>query len=104
MLFRSRALVAFGAPTETLSEGDLCDPATVFQIGVSPRRIDLVCAIDGVLFDAAWAQRETFPLEGMRIPVIGLDAMLANKVATGRTQDLADAEIIRGLLAARSKR
>jgi len=35
------ALARFGAPIEGLSEADLITPGTVFQIGVSPRRIDV---------------------------------------------------------------
>ncbi len=93
-----RALAAFGAPTATLTANDLSDPHTVFQIGVPPRRVDLVCSIDGVGFGDAWPQRETLHLDELEVPVIGLDAMLANKRATGRPQDQADAEVIRGLL------
>jgi len=38
---RVPALARFGAPIEGLSEADLITPGTVFQIGVSPRRIDV---------------------------------------------------------------
>jgi hypothetical protein len=53
------ALEAFGAPTRDVTAEDLANRNTVFQIGVPPRRVDLVCSIDGVDFATAWADRET---------------------------------------------
>ena len=43
-----KAIERFGAPLHDLTEADLVKPGTVFQIGVPPRRIDLMTAIDGV--------------------------------------------------------
>src|SRR5687768_14396921 len=48
-----RALAAFGAPLESIREADLTTPGNVLQVGVEPRRIDLLTAIDGVEFDDA---------------------------------------------------
>ena len=98
------ALQAFGAPTQHVTVNDFADPHTVFQIGVPPRRIDLVCSIDGVTFDQAWPSRQVMELDDMEVPVIGLQAMLTNKESTGRLNDQADAEIIRGLIAKQSRR
>jgi hypothetical protein len=39
------ALQGFGAPLDTLSLEDLVCPDTVFQIGVSPFRIDILTSI-----------------------------------------------------------
>jgi hypothetical protein len=97
-----RALGAFGAPTRDLTVANFADRHSVFQIGVPPRRVDLVCSIDGVDFAAAWADRETLHLDELNVPVIGLRAMLANKESTGPLQDLADAEVIRALLKKRT--
>ena len=52
-----RALGRFGAPLSELREADLQTPGIVVQIGVAPRRIDLLTAIDGVAFDEAWSER-----------------------------------------------
>jgi Nucleotidyl transferase AbiEii toxin, Type IV TA system len=93
-----RALGVFGAPTHDVTADDFADPRTVFQIGVPPRRVDVVCSIEGVAFDEAWSDREDLHLDEIEVPVIGLEAMLANKQATGRAQDIADAEVIRDLL------
>ncbi|HVN32587.1 MAG TPA: nucleotidyl transferase AbiEii/AbiGii toxin family protein [Thermoanaerobaculaceae bacterium] len=93
-----RALASFGAPTQDVTADDFTDLRTVFQIGVPPRRVGLVCSIEGVAFDQAWGDRESLHLDDIEVPVIGLEAMLANKQATGRAQDIADAEVIRDLL------
>jgi hypothetical protein len=92
------ALAAFGAPTQSVTADDFADPQTVFQIGVPPRRADLLCSVEPVAFDQAWATREVLHLEDLDVPVIGLKALLANKEASARLQDQADAEVIRDLL------
>lgn len=61
-----RALAAFGAPLESFE--------------VTEKRAD------GITFDEAVADGASFDLDGRRIPVIGLEALLKNK----RAQDLAD--------------
>jgi len=54
------ALRRFGAPTGTLSVSDLTDPTTIFQIGVDGNRIDILTAVPGLTFEAAWGRRGTF--------------------------------------------
>jgi predicted nucleotidyltransferase len=91
-----RALVAFGAPLDAF-EVKAADFATydgVLQVGLPPRRIDILNRVNGISFDEAVAEGTHFTLEGRRIPVIGLAALLANKRATGRAQDLADVQAI----------
>lgn len=87
-----RALDRFGAPIKELSTADFAAEGSVFQIGVGPRRIDILTQIDGVSFPEAYARRLTVKLEGIDVPVISRDDLIANKRATGRTQDLADVE------------
>ncbi len=85
-----RALERFGAPLDRLSVRDLEAPDVVVQIGVSPRRIDLLTCIDGVDFDTAWKERMLVAVDGVEVPVISRRHLIANKRATGRPQDLAD--------------
>jgi hypothetical protein len=54
-----RALDRFGAPLENLSHADFASEGAVFQIGVGPRRIDIITRIDGVKFEDAYARRLT---------------------------------------------
>ncbi len=86
------ALVEFGAPLHDLSEKDMTTEGTVFQIGVPPLRVDVITAIDGVTFDAAWPDRITVYLEGTPVSVLSRHHLIANKKASGRLQDLADVE------------
>jgi hypothetical protein len=84
------ALMRFGAPRGSLAEQDLITPGIVLQIGVAPRRIDILTSIDGVDFDDAWAARHHARVEGLEIPVLARQHLIRNKKATGRPQDLAD--------------
>lgn len=90
-----RALGRFGAPLDRLTLEDLQEPGLVYQIGVAPVRIDVLTAIDGVDFPSAWADKTVVEVDGVRIHVIGLDALIANKTAVGRAQDVADVERLR---------
>jgi predicted nucleotidyltransferase len=91
-----RALAAFGAPMAGLTPADFCnDPSSVFQIGHDPLRIDILQSIDGVTFSEAWPRRIEAVIDGISVPVISADDLIRNKLASGRLQDLADAEAIR---------
>jgi predicted nucleotidyltransferase len=92
-----KALARFGAPLVEVSEADFSTEGIVFQIGNSPRRIDILTRISGVVFEQAYANRKIVTLEGIDVPVISLADLVANKRATGRTQDLADIEKLQSL-------
>jgi len=91
-----QALAAFGAPLQAfeVSEADFASYDGVLQIGAPPRRIDVINRVDGVGFDEAVRSGDGFEIEGRRVAVIGLEALLRNKRATGRAQDLADVEAL----------
>jgi hypothetical protein len=86
------ALVQFGAPLDRISPEELERPDLVFQIGLPPRRIDLLTSITAVEFEEAWQQRVLVPFAGVEVPVIDRHTLIRNKLATGRKRDLADAE------------
>jgi hypothetical protein len=85
------ALARFGAPLTNVTEKDFLGPGMVVQIGVAPRRIDLLTAIDGVEFAEAWQDRVEIEIDALRVPVIGREHLIRNKRATGRVKDTADA-------------
>lgn len=87
-----RALARFGAPLSSLgiSVVDFTAPDRVVQIGLPPRRIDVLTTISGVAFEAAWDRREIFPFSGLSVPVLGRGDLIENKRAAGRPKDLAD--------------
>lgn len=86
------AIKSFGAPLYDLTVEDFSSPGVVFQIGVSPVRIDVITAIDAVDFDEAWRDRVATDFEGEPVFVLSRALLLRNKKAARRTQDLADVE------------
>ncbi len=86
------ALKTFGAPLNELRAGDLERPGLIFQIGVAPNRIDVLTAIDGVAFRDAWPDRQETRYSDQDVPVISRHHLILNKRATGRPQDLLDAD------------
>ena len=98
-----KALASFGAPLDLfeVKEADFAAYDGVLQIGLPPRRIDILNRADGITFDEAVSEAQSFELDGRRIPVIGLEALLKNKRAAAREQDVAD---IKALEAVRRRR
>ena len=86
------ALARFGAPLvgAGVTAADFARPGLVYQIGLPPRRIDVLTGISGVTFEEVWASRATTQLEGRAIGFIGRPALIKNKRAAARPQDLAD--------------
>jgi Nucleotidyl transferase of unknown function (DUF2204) len=97
------ALHAFGFSDLGLSIEELARPDVVVQLGRAPNRIDLLTAITGVGFDEAWRAKVSGELDGLPVSFLGLEALLRNKEATGRDQDLADARKLRAIAARRDE-
>jgi len=86
------ALRAFGAPIDehAVTAADFERSDTVYQIGVPPRRVDVMTGISGVTFEDAWSTRLAITIEGLTFFVLGREALIRNKLATGREKDLLD--------------
>ncbi len=91
-----QTLQDFGSPLDRVSTADFTAPGVVLQIGVAPRRIDILTEIDGVTFAEAAADREIVEVEGLPIPVISKQKLIINKQSTGREKDRLDAETLKG--------
>ncbi len=91
-----RALAEFGAPLGALgvSRVDFSTPGRVVQIGLPPLRIDIINEADGITFEEAWSDHGVLDVDGRAIPIIGRDALIRNKRAAARLQDLADVEAL----------
>ena len=89
-----RALRRFGAPLHNLTKEDLLIDGTVFQIGVAPRRIDIITAASGLRFENTYQNSILVNIEGIEVRIPSIDDLIINKKATGRTKDLADAEAL----------
>jgi hypothetical protein len=90
-----QALAAFGAPIAGMTPNDFMD-GTIFQMGQSPERIDIIQQVSGLNFDDAWEHRlEGFIDEQTPALVISRDDLIRNKLAAGRDQDLLDVKVLR---------
>ena len=92
-----RALSRFGAPLNNITREDLCQAGTIFQIGIAPRRIDIITALSGLQFDHAYQNSIPVNIDGIEVRILSIDDLIINKKATGRTKDLADAEALEQL-------
>jgi hypothetical protein len=88
------ALREFGFGPLDISADDFAVPDRVIQLGYPPVRVDLVTSISGVSWDEAVLDGPTAQFGDVPVRVIGYDAFLRNKRATGRRKDLADIEAL----------
>ena len=89
------ALDAFGFASLGVEARDFLAPQAKVQLGYPPARIDLLTAIDGISFAEAFANQVHFEIDELQLPVISVDDLIRNKLATGRTKDRADVEALR---------
>ena len=81
-------------PNELIEEG------LILQFGRPPNRIDFINQISGVEFGEAWDTKSTVTLpvpasESLSIHYIGLNALIKNKIASGRPKDMDDLSYLR---------
>jgi hypothetical protein len=90
-----KALAKFGAPLQDLSPQDFSNPDVIFQIGVAPRRIDIITSITGVDFSEASQKTLQIEIDTLSIQVLSISDLIKNKEATGREKDLLDVKTLR---------
>ncbi len=90
-----KSLKSFGAYLGDIKEKDFTEPNIVFQIGIAPRRIDIITQLSGLDFDEAYQDRIYTEIDGLSIPVISVSKLIENKLATGRKKDIYDVEILK---------
>ncbi|RME76392.1 MAG: hypothetical protein D6784_05960 [Chloroflexi bacterium] len=88
------ALKEFGAPLVGLEEKDFAEEGYFYQMGVPPIRVDILMGIPGVEFEEAWKKREEIDFDGLVVPFISKEDLIKAKRASGRPQDLIDADIL----------
>jgi hypothetical protein len=92
-----RALHRFGAPLHNLTAEDLQRDGTIFQIGIAPRRIDIITEATGLEFEEVYERSQPIAIEGIEVRIPSIADLIRNKRSTGRTKDLADAEALEAL-------
>ena len=86
------ALDEFGFGGLGLTAQDFQTADTVVQLGYPPNRVDILTTPTGVDFEPCWRARLEVDLDGIVVPFIGVEGLIANKRATARPQDLVDVQ------------
>jgi len=92
------ALAQFGAPLENLKAEDLVERGSFFRMGTAPQMIEVFSEISGVTFDQAWERRVERVVDeesNLKVFFISAEDFIANKLAAGRPQDIADVAAVR---------
>jgi len=86
------ALRDFGFAPPELKPELFLEKGRIVRMGVPPVRIEIATSISGVHFDVCYAARQVATLDGVRVNLISLAHLKANKKAAGRYKDLDDLE------------
>ncbi len=84
----------FGFAKSGFKESDFLKAEQLIQLGRAPTRIDLLTSISGVSSEEAFAGRISAEFDGIPVYVLAKDALIRNKRAVGRPQDLADLDML----------
>jgi predicted nucleotidyltransferase len=85
-------LEAFGFRGTGISTDLFLEPTKVTRMGYPPVRIEILTSISGVDFADAYEKHVVDDLDGISVPLIGLEHLKDNKRASGRPKDLSDLE------------
>ena len=89
-----QVLADFGVAGLGHTVADFTECGNIIQIGVSPIRIDVLTAIDGVSFAECYPDRQTAVLDEVPIAVISIHDLRRNKASTGRPKDKEDLRLL----------
>jgi predicted nucleotidyltransferase len=89
-----KALREFGAPLAGLTVDDFAEEGYFYQMGVPPVRVDVLMGIPGLDFEPAWERRVEIDFDGLPVLFIAKEDLITAKLASGRPQDLIDAEAL----------
>jgi predicted nucleotidyltransferase len=86
------ALREFGFDTPQLAADLFLQDQRIVRMGNVPLRIEITTTISGVSFEECYAARIEGVLDGVKVTLIDLEHLKANKRASGRHKDLMDLE------------
>lgn len=87
-----QALVDFGFADPMLTPALFLVKDKILRMGIPPMRLEISTSIDGVEFDACYADRIVATWDDVEVSIISLAMLKVNKLASGRLQDLSDLE------------
>jgi hypothetical protein len=68
----------------------------VVRLGVPPMKLEIITEASGVVFGECYSNRVVDTIDDVRINIISLHDLRANKMASGRHKDLDDLEHLPG--------
>ncbi len=86
------ALAEFGFADSGLEAKDFLEHDQIIQLGFPPNRIDVLTSLEDVGFEDCYSLRVSANIAGIQVDFIDVENLKKNKRATGRLQDMADAE------------
>jgi hypothetical protein len=86
------ALKEFGFGSLGLKPDDFLESDQIIQLGYPPNRIDILTSLTDLKFEDCYKTKVEVEIQGLHIDFIDIENLKKNKRATGRPQDLADAE------------
>jgi len=86
------ALDKFGLGSLNLKQHDFLEENQIIQLGYPPNRIDLLTTLKDLKFEDCYKTKVKVAIGDVEINFIDIENLKKNKRATGRPQDLADAE------------
>ena len=87
-----KALEKFGFGSLDLKPEDFLEDDQIIQLGYPPNRIDILTTLKDLKFEDCYKARVDVEIQDLHINFIDIESLKKNKRATGRPQDLADAE------------
>jgi len=89
-----RALARFGAPRAVLDALRTSGPDEIVFFGAPPVRVEIFKRIPGATFEEAYVRRVESSWGDVQVSVIGREDLIRAKRASGRPEDLRDAETL----------
>jgi hypothetical protein len=92
------ALMRFGAPLKNMDRSQFLESGTFFRVGAPPCQVDIFPEIPGLKFETCWPNRLEVTLDAeseLTANFISAEDLVTAKVASGREQDVADAQAIK---------
>lgn len=88
----AEAFCEFGFSRADIDARTFLVPKSIVEVGHEPLKLHVMNAISGVVFEDAYARRQTVRLDDLDVPFIGYEDLIRNKSATGRGKDKVDVE------------
>ena len=86
------ALQAFGSPPVDMNK--FKEKGRIIRMGSSPVQVDIINEADGIDINDCYNRKEIINFDGIDISVISRGDLIKNKKTSGRTMDIADAEML----------